>query len=275
MLSTYLQSIAKTEFISLRNDSVNIYYQQKGGGDTTLLFLHGWGINSSYWFDQLEYFSENYNVYALDLPGFGQSTAKRKNWTVEEYARDVLAFIQGLQLKNVVLIGHSMSGDIVLEIALQNSPSIIGVIGIDNFKLVGVKFSPEQMKEFTSFIDLMEKDYPKMSAAYADQYLFSPSTDSMDRNRVKQDFASADQAIAMSTLKEVMNYGANESEKLKNLNYTLYLLNSNTYPTNIDGLEKSCKSSFKVYEINATGHYPMIEKPEDFNIILDQLLKEL
>ena len=56
-------------------NKTNIFYSTKGNGDTTLLFIHGWCINSGYWADQQQYFSSNYTTIALDLPGFGQSEA--------------------------------------------------------------------------------------------------------------------------------------------------------------------------------------------------------
>jgi pimeloyl-ACP methyl ester carboxylesterase len=93
-------------------------------------------LTELYWENQVEYFSENYNVYAIDLPGFGKSKAERTNWTIEEYANDVTAFIDTMNLKNVVIIGHSMAGEIMLQTALTNNPKIVGVVGVDNFKLL-------------------------------------------------------------------------------------------------------------------------------------------
>jgi pimeloyl-ACP methyl ester carboxylesterase len=122
--------------ITIRDKQVEINYFQQGQGDTTLLFLHGWCIDGTYWKNQVEYFSKNYNVYAIDLPGFGKSKAERTNWTIEEYANDVTAFIDIMNLKNVVIIGHSMAGEIMLQTALTNNPKIVGIVGVDNFKLL-------------------------------------------------------------------------------------------------------------------------------------------
>ena len=106
--------------IKIRNNQVEINYFKQGKGDTTLMFLHGWCINGTYWKNQLEYFSKNFSVYAIDLPGFGKQKADRTNWNIVEYAHDVAAFIDtlGLKLKNVVIIGHSMADEIMLQIAL-------------------------------------------------------------------------------------------------------------------------------------------------------------
>ncbi len=92
-----------------------------------------------------------YSVYAIDLPGFGKSKAERINWTIEEYANDVTAFIDTMNLKNVVIIGHSMAGEIMLQTALTNNPKIVGVVGVDNFKLIDVEFTPEEMEQMTFF----------------------------------------------------------------------------------------------------------------------------
>jgi pimeloyl-ACP methyl ester carboxylesterase len=97
-----------------------------------------------YWADQVAYFSKTYHAFAIDLPGFGKSKAERTNWTIEEYAHDVTAFIDAMDLKNVVIIGHSMAGEIMLQTALTNNPKIAGVVGVDNFKIIDVAFTPNK-----------------------------------------------------------------------------------------------------------------------------------
>lgn len=251
----------------------NIYYIEKGDGDTTLLFLHGWGINSGYWNNQINYFSNKYKTVAIDLPGFGKSTSTRKDYTVEKYSGDVIDIINKLDLKNVVLIGHSMSGDIILEAALKNNKQIAGVVGIDNFKFVGVEMSPDQLIEMNSFIDSLKKDYKNFAPEYASKYLFSPSIDSAVRARVKNDYRNSNPDVAVSSIKNVFDY--DEMKKLPRLNYKLYLINSDGMATNIAGLKKYCKSSFEVLDIHGTGHFPMIEKPDEFNRLLQTAVNKI
>ncbi|MBN2818363.1 MAG: alpha/beta hydrolase [Bacteroidales bacterium] len=258
--------------IKIRDNQVEINYFQQGQSDTTLLFLHGWCINARYWEKQVGYFSENYSVYAIDLPGFGKSKAKRTNWTIEEYAKDVTAFIDAVNLKNVVIIGHSMAGEIMLEAALTNNPKIIGLIGVDNFKIIDVAFTPEQMKQMTDFFPLLEKDFKNSAPAYADMMLFHPTTSKEVKDRVKTDFAKSDSLIGYKTILTQMQYAYNDAQRLEQLNYKLYLINSDGFPTNETGLKNHCKSSFQVETISATGHYPMIEKPTEFNLILEKVL---
>jgi pimeloyl-ACP methyl ester carboxylesterase len=261
-----------TKQITIREKKVEINYFQQGRGDTTILFLHGWCIDGMYWKDQVDYFSKNYNVFAIDLPGFGKSKAERTNWTIEEYANDVTAFIETMNLKNVVIIGHSMAGEIMLQTALTNSPKIAGIVGVDNFKMIDVSFSPEQMKQMTDFFPLLEKDFKNSAPVYADLMLFHPATSKEVRERVKSDFANSNSVVGFGTMMNQMQYAYTDPQRLEKLNYKLYLINSDGFPTNETGLKNHCKSSFQVETISATGHYPMIEKPAEFNLILEKVL---
>ncbi len=259
--------------IKIRDNQVEINFLQQGQGDTTLLFIHGWCIDATYWKNQVAHFSSNYNVYAIDLPGFGKSTAKRSNWTVEEYAHDVTAFMDTMNLENVVIIGHSMAGEIMLQIALTNNPKIIGIVGVDNFKFIDVAFTPEQIKQMADFFPLLEKDFKNSAPAYADLMLFHPTTSKEVKDRVKTDFANSDAVIAYGTFMNQMQYAAIDAQRLEQLNYKLYLINCDSYPTNETGLKNHCKNGFQVEPISAAGHYPMIEKPAEFNLMLEKVLR--
>ncbi len=259
--------------VTIREKQVEINYLQQGNGKTTLLFLHGWCINSLYWENQISYFSKDYTVYAIDIAGFGKSKANREKWTIEEYAKDVSAFIDNLDLDDVILIGHSMSGEIILQTALNNNPRIIGLVGIDNFKFIDVEFTPEQIEQMSAFFPLLQDNFRINAPIYAENMLFHPSTTNEIKERIKSDFANADPKIGYSSIMNLMQFARNESSKLEELPYKLYLINSDMTPTNESGLEKHCKNGFDVKSINATGHYPMVEKPVEFNCLLENVLK--
>ena len=133
-------------------NDVAVASDQCGKNDTTLLFVHGWCINKEYWNDQSRYFCDKYKIVTLDLPGFGRSGKNRADWTFEQYAEDIHAFINAEKLKNVILIGHSMSGDILLLMDTKYPEDMIGIVGIDNLKKPGVKLSEEENKQIAGFL---------------------------------------------------------------------------------------------------------------------------
>jgi pimeloyl-ACP methyl ester carboxylesterase len=266
---------AENNTIVKTSDSVTLRHDIYGEGDTTLLFLHGWGINRSYWDNQVRFFSPNYKVVTVDQAGFGESDTTRKDYLFERYAKDVSELITQLELKNVVLIGHSMSGDIILETAIAYPQNIIGLVGIDNFIGVGKPFTAAEKKEVDDYISKMEADYQISVRAYAESSLFHKSTDTLIKERVKKDITSGSERVSMNTFNNIIVYGQKESEKLPQLTLRLNLLNSDANITDTAALAKYTGASYKVYPIPSTGHYPMIEKPEAFNNILAQILNDI
>src|SRR6187549_52578 len=164
--------VDRKENVNAKVNNTTIAYNQYGNGDTTLLFVHGWCINKEYWNDQSKYFSDKYKVVALDLPGFGRSDKNRSEWTFEKYADDISEFIKAEKLKNVILIGHSMSGDISLLMDTKYPQSVIGIVGVDNLKRPGVKLSEEESRQIEGFFATMDSSFSGTVETYTKQNLF-------------------------------------------------------------------------------------------------------
>ncbi len=85
---------------------------RKGQG-YPLVLVHGYLAGAAIWHDQIDYFSKRYDVIAVDLPGFGQSTGTKAHNSIPAIAEHVLAFLTELGIENFVLMGHSMGGMVV------------------------------------------------------------------------------------------------------------------------------------------------------------------
>jgi pimeloyl-ACP methyl ester carboxylesterase len=266
-------AVDRKENVTAKVNNTTIAYNQYGNGDTTLLFVHGWCINKEYWSEQSKYFSDKYKVVALDLPGFGQSDKSRSEWTFEKYTDDINEFIKAERLKNVILIGHSMSGDILLLMDTKYPESIIGIVGIDNLKKPGVKLSEEENKSIEGFFAMMDSSFSGTVEAYTKGNLFRPSADTSIVNRVIKDFKSNDSVIAIKVLRSLIDVSQKERNMMQELKHTLYLVNSDSDTTHIDSLKKYCKASAEVVYVHGTGHYPMIEKPAEFNAALEKVIR--
>lgn len=257
------------------NNGTEINYQISGNGDTTLLFVHGWCINQSYWKDQVDYFDDHYKVVTLDLPGHGLSGKNREEWTIEAFGDDVVMIIDALELKNVVLIGHSMGGNIILEVANESQQNVIGFVGVDNFKDLGAEYTDDQAEELVEFITMIREDYQGVAGGFAEGMLFHESTNQEIKNQVMNDVLNANPEIAVPILASLMKVNVKERGLMQQLSLKVYLINSEATPTNIAQLEKYCTQSYEIHSIGLTGHYPMVEEPEKFNQILSDILMEL
>lgn len=255
------------------NDGVKIAVSTHGEGPLTLVFVPGWCIDQTYWEEQIYIFSQNYKTVTLDLPGFGKSGKDRKLYSIESFASDIALIIDKLQLENVVLVGHSMAGDIILE-AAQNNPQVRALVGVDNFKDVNSELSDEMKSEIDRFMTVIQEQYTEIAPAYAESQLFHSQTDSGVKNKVLNDIRNADPHISTSVLQAIFDYSPKEKDRLASLRQSLYLINSRLPKTNTKNLAAT-GVNFKVLEIKGTGHYPMTENPRAFNARLEEVLNEL
>jgi long-chain acyl-CoA synthetase len=84
----------------------------------TMVFVHGFGGNARQWKYQLQKFSDDSRVIALDLRGHGLSDKPHCAYTMAEHVADIDAALQVLGLSGkFVLAGHSFGGAIVTEYA--------------------------------------------------------------------------------------------------------------------------------------------------------------
>lgn len=260
---------AKTE---IKNGDIHIDYTDTGKGDTTLLFVHGWAINKTYWDGQVAQFKDRYRVVTLDLPGFGLSGKTRTNWNTHAFAGDIKAVVNQLKLNNVVLIGHSMAGDIALQAAVDMPDKVIGLIGIDNFKGAGgPPMTAAQKKDFEGAIASMKKNFSKSVRVWFDQELFSKTTNQAVKERILKDVMHNDTVIAVKALEQEE---PTETANLLKLKRKLYLINSDYQPTDTTGLVKN-RIPYQIIPVHGTGHYPMIEAPADFNAALGKVLSRM
>lgn len=101
-------------------NNLKLFFLEGGKGET-ILFLHGGGVRAKSYLETLESLSCKYHVLAPDIPGFGQSQTPDKIWNFEDYADFFSQFLERLNVRSAVVIGHSFGGGIGLLLAAQNS----------------------------------------------------------------------------------------------------------------------------------------------------------
>src|SRR5438105_10350898 len=94
-------------------DDTPIAFEEQGQGSPAVVFVHGWACDRTYWRHQVDRFQRRAKVVTLDLAGHGESGADRSEWSIAGFGADVAAVVQALELRDVVLVGHSMGGDVI------------------------------------------------------------------------------------------------------------------------------------------------------------------
>jgi pimeloyl-ACP methyl ester carboxylesterase len=253
-------------------DGVEVAYDVRGKGDTALVFIHGWSGDREYWKHQVEPLAADYRVVTLDLPGHGRSGRDRKLWTATGFAADVEAVVKKLELKRVILIGHSMGGPVSLATAKRLPGIVIGIVAVDTLQNAEYKFPEEQRqqylaafaKDFTATMAfglagmLPEKVDPELTA-----WLLAKSlkADRTMANAVMRDLGTLDQAALLKEAKvpvRAINAAGG---------FMFHV------PTAVETQQKY--ADYKAVLVDGVGHFPMLEKPDEFNAKLREVLKEL
>jgi pimeloyl-ACP methyl ester carboxylesterase len=253
------------------DDGLNIVCQVRGKGETALVFLHGWCGDREYWKHQVDAFAADYRVVALDQAGHGESGKDRKVWSADGLAGDVEAVVKALELKRVILVGHSMGGPVALLAAKRMPGTVVAVIGVDTLHDAEFKVPEEVSKKFVA---AFEKDY-KATMREALNGLLPEKVDDDLKKWLLARAEAQDQKMALGLMRDLS--GLDQKKLLKEARTPVRCINSAggfTFfiPTAVETNKKY--ANFDAVTIDGVGHYPMLEKPTEFNKKLREVLKE-
>ncbi len=258
------------------SDDIVMDYNVYGNGDTTLLFVHGSCIDQTYWAGQVSYFQEKYKVVTVDLPGHGKSGHNREQYSLQTWGSDIVWLIKMLLLDNVVLVGHSMGGSIIMHAAVAYPDIVKGFVGVDYFKSVGHPLPPEYLQQSQQIIKGLETDFEKTNTDYAKMVLITPATPPAIAERVLYDYKNADPKTVRDVMPEIFGtLYKDEQVLLPQIPVKLHTINVDYMLTNEALLKEYCKNDYEVIHIQGTCHYPMIEQPMLFNEKLEKILTEI
>ena len=118
---------------------MELFYTKTGSGPP-LLLLHGNGEDGTYFVHQVEEFSRDFTVYAIDTRGHGQSPRGGAPFTISQFADDLLAFMDRQGLPRADILGFSDGGNIALIFALRHPDRVRRLI------LNGANLDPKGVK---------------------------------------------------------------------------------------------------------------------------------
>ena len=105
----------------------DIYIEDEGSG-FPLVLVHGFLGSSEMWKPQINFFKNYFRVIAPDLPGFGKSKEVKSHNSIQSIANLLLNFLEEKKIDKFYLLGHSMGGMIVQEMAKKSGNKILKLI---------------------------------------------------------------------------------------------------------------------------------------------------
>lgn len=251
----------------MSDDDVRIVFKAWGGGPRAVVFVHGWSCDKSYWQEQFQFLSDHFTVVVIDLPGHGESGTEREDYTMEAFGADVAAVLRKQGITDAVLVGHSMGGPVIVEAAIQAADRVSGLIGVDNFQDLNETISPEQID---AWLANFEGDFAGTVDAWV-RTMFPADADPELVDAVAKDMAAAPPEVGLSAIRHTLEWYGGAAEQVKRVFPNIVCVNADLWPTNVESNRKVLPG-FQAWIMEDTGHFPMREKPDEFNALLLEAL---
>ncbi len=248
-------------------EGIPLSYEVLGTGAPALVFVHGWSCDRRYWSRQLGYFAERYQVVAVDLAGHGQSGGGRASWTMPAFANDVLAVVEQLGLREVVLIGHSMGGDVIVEAALRLPGRVLGLIWADTYSSLG---DPEYATAIDKFIVPFREDFVTTTRTFV-RRMFLPNSAADLIEWVATDMSAAPPEVALGSMGYSLRHESAIPGLLQQLTVPVVQINPDYRPNDLEALQRH---RVKTVLMSGVGHFEMMEDPDTFNRLLGETIEE-
>lgn len=252
-------------------DGVHIEYRVRGTGAPLVVLVHGWSCDSNYWRAQLPALTPRYTVLTVDLAGHGASGSNRSDWSMQNFGADVAAAVRAHWSRHadapreVVLVGHSMGGPVVIEAARLLGAAVAGVIGVDTFK--GLGEPPPDPKVTEQRFAAMSKDFIGYTRQFVSTAFFTPSADPAFVRQVADDMSSAPPDVAIPSVLGLNAWGVGAGRDLKDITVPIVAIVGDLSPLD-EARSRKVAPTFRGIVMPGHGHFLMMEDPAGFNPIL-------
>lgn len=278
-----------------------IAYRQAGSGDP-LVIIHGNQSSSIFVEPIIEDFKDDYEVFAPDMAGFGDSSYKTDHEEISDWAQDIIEFIEALGLEKVVLMGWSLGGAVAIKLATMRDDLLEKLVIMASSSVKGFP-----MFETVNGVVNIHKPIYKREDVIKDPNLIIPVSQALKNqdlnffktvwsltiyNKNKPDEERFDQ-LMKETLKErcfvdcsvalIQMNVTNEKSVVEgdgtidNIKTPVYWIHGrDDLVVNLD-VAKDSKDYFKnfqkLYIIDDAGHSAFTDQREEFNQILEEILE--
>lgn len=240
--------------IIINNLLINYYYSLPDKKSfKTLVFLHGWGVDSKLWFKIVpELINKNYSMYFLDLPGFGQSQMPNTTYDVDDYKKIVYEFVKKLGLKNINLIGHSFGGRITIKLAAENPEFLKKVILVDAAGII----NPSKVKTIYKIIAKIISPIFKLSfmQTFRKKMYYLLNSEYLNNEKLSKTFSKVVSENLIHCFPKI-----NKS--------TLIIWGGKDLVTPLQDGEQMNRliPKSELIVLKKAGHFSFLDKPEEFN----------
>ncbi len=252
---------------------IKVRYNQIGKGQD-ILFIHGVPGSIEDWEPIISSLSSNYRVTVYDRPGHGYSSAEKIGYNLEHNANIALGLIHALHLENVIVVGHSYGGSVIMALAVRNPHQIKAFIPI-----AGATYPIENIEPIYSFIriPIIGRGFAAVASSFIGPPMikdglneaFYPNEDIIPEGYIEtREKIWLQTKVLVSTAREELNLNSGLKKIIpdyENISKKFFIIHgdSDLFVPKGDSLKlhKIIKNS-KLLILEKTGHQVQYERPD-------------
>jgi pimeloyl-ACP methyl ester carboxylesterase len=246
-------------------DGIAIHSSSVGTGPT-LVFVHGWTCDSSSWVGQVPALAQEYRVITLDLPGHGQSESPTDGkFSIDLFARAVESVRAEANAERIVLVGHSMGVPVIRQYALAYPDRVAGLVAVDGpLDMRGPP--PPQLSQGPPPMTGPEGLATRESLI---RTMFVPETPVALQEQILSMMLGAPEATAAGAMAAMFDPSVRSADVVEAPALAVY---AGTAQVPNAQVTREIFPNYESTQVAGTGHFLMMEKPEEFNRLLMEFL---
>lgn len=250
----------------LTRNGVSLAYEETGTGEPPILLVHSWTGDRSYFAPQVSHFSRAHRVLAVDLRGHGESDKPYGSYSPDVFVDDVGWMCDQIGLRNAVLVGHSMGGNIVLELAARRPDLAAAVILLD-----AAVFPPSSLLDAMKAVaqEFRGPNYAEAARQFVDGF-FLPTDEPARRAEILDKTARSPQHVLSSAWEQsVVSYDASAAAAA--CRAPICYIGAATPLADLSRFRTLCPQLVIGQTVGA-GHFHGLEVPAQINAMIERFL---
>ena len=248
----------------------SLCYLKRGESGPPVILLHGFGGDLNSWLLNHQPLAERRTVYALDLPGHGRSDKDVGEGTISSLAAAAAGFMDAVGLDKAHLVGHSLGGAVVLELALAqpnrtSSCSLLCPAGLGpeiNVDYIDGFVSASRRKQIKPHLEQLFADSALVNRRFVDEVLKAKRLDGVE---------TALRTIAGKFITDGRQ-AAQYRDRLEEVSAPVLIIWGDKDQIIPASQAEGLPSTIQRHIINDSGHMVQMESARQVNTLIDQFL---
>ena len=246
-----------------------VHYTTAGHGDHAIVLVHCWAGNLGLWREQVPALAPKARLLLVDLPGHGDSDKPHVEYSMDFFAGAVLAVMRDAHVEKATLIGHSMGVPVICRVYEQAPEKVAALVSVDGTLRRPSDTSAAQAQEFLA--QFRGPDYRERTTNFL-AVMFSTNYPAV-RTEVVNELLKTPQYVMLGAMEGM--FGTNQPDWNPH-HVTVPVLSIQTsrpmWTDEYKAFARGLSSQTDYRSMDGVGHWLMLEKPEEFNTILTNML---